>query len=263
MIGICKHRPQVRVRLYIAYSLIFFGAYLSACRSGEETDVTINWDEKRATSISIPDRLVGEIDADSIPQLLTVRLAGQEIAMAGDYRPTKTGIRFEPLVPFTRGRRYTIFLRNRQLYELIIPTLDAGDKPKLVAIYPSSDSLPENLLKVYLHFSRPMRESQSARYVALLDANGDTLRDVFLDLQPELWNADRTMLTLWLDPGRIKRDLQPNKRLGAPLQLGKHYRLVVSGNWPDALGATLTSSTTKTVRVSQRDSLSPDPARWS
>ena len=40
----------------------------------------------------------------------------------------------------------------------------------------------------------------------------------FLDLQPELWNAEGTVLTLWLDPGRIKRDLIPNKELGIPLK---------------------------------------------
>lgn len=263
MIGIYKYHRQVRIRLYTAYSLFFFGVCLSACRPGEETGVTINWADKRATGILIPGQLVGQINADSLSQLLTVHLAGQTTAMAGDYRQAEKGIRFEPLVPFTRGRHYIIRLRGRQLHELTIPALDTGDKPNLLAIYPSSDSLPDNLLKVYLHFSRPMRESQSARYVALLNAAGDTLRDVFLDLQPELWNADRTMLTLWLDPGRIKRDLQPNKRLGAPLQLGKQYQLVVSADWTDTFGASLASSTTKTFRVSQRDSLSPDPARWS
>jgi hypothetical protein len=167
------------------------------------------------------------------------------------------------LVSFTRGRRYTVWLRNDRLDELSVPALDAADKPALLAIYPSTDSLPDNLLKVYLRFSRPMRESQSARYVALLNADGDTLRNVFLDLQPELWNADRTMLTLWLDPGRIKRDLQPNKRLGAPLQVGSRYQLVVSPDWPDGLGATLGQAGRKSFRVIGRDSLSPDPARWS
>ncbi len=245
------------------YSLIFLGTCLLACRPAEETGITINWDGKRATSLTIPHRLVDGINADSLPQLLTVRLAGQPIGMAGNYQQAATGIHFDPLVAFTRGRRYTIWLRNKPLCEVAIPALDVSDKPALLAIYPSADSLPDNLLKVYLHFSRPMRESQSARYVTLLNATGDTLRNVFLDLQPELWNADRTMLTLWLDPGRIKRDLQPNKRLGAPLQIGKRYRLVISPDWPDALGAKLGQRGAKTFQVIQRDSLSPTPASWS
>ncbi|WP_332367515.1 Ig-like domain-containing protein [Spirosoma telluris] len=98
--------------------------------------------------------------------------------------------------------------------------------------------------------------------MSLVRNKTDTLPGVFLDLQPELWNADRTMLTLWLDPGRIKRDLQPNKRLGTPLQAGRQYQLVVSSAWPDQQGATLAKLVTKTFVTVQRDSLSPVPAQW-
>ncbi|ARK13783.2 Ig-like domain-containing protein [Fibrella sp. ES10-3-2-2] len=261
--GICNHHPQGFIRLYIAYSLIFFVACLPACRPATDTGLTINWTDKRATSLTIPDQAAAHLPDDSLPHLLTVRLAGQQTAIAGQYERTANGIRFEPLVPFTRGQRYTVWLRNNQLYELTIPALNAADKPVLQAIYPGTDSVPANLLKIYLRFSRSMREGQSVRYVALLDAAGDTLHNVFLDLQPELWNADRTMLTLWLDPGRIKRDLQPNKRLGAPLNSGGQYRVVVSPNWTDALGAPLGTSTTKSLTVIQRDSLSPVVTSWS
>ena len=108
-----------------------------------------------------------------------------------------------------------------------------------------------------------MREGQSHQYVSLLKNGTDTLPGVFLDLQPELWNADRTLLTLWLDPGRIKRDLQPNKRLGAPLRTGTRYQLVVSSAWPDAQGAVLGTLASKTFVAVRRDSLSPDVAKWS
>jgi len=260
---ICNHLPQGFIRLYIAYSLIFFVSCLPACRPAADTGISINWTDKRATSLTIPDQPATRLPDDSLPQLLTVRLVGQQTAMAGQYERTAAGVRFAPLVPFTRGRRYAVWLRNKQLYELTIPALDAADKPRLQAIYPSTDSVPANLLKIYLRFSRSMREGQSARYVALLAANGDTLHGVFLDLQPELWNTDRTMLTLWLDPGRIKRDLQPNRRLGAPLHRGGQYQVVVSPNWTDALGAPLGKPVTKSLTVIQRDSLSPVVTSWS
>ncbi|MEZ0540034.1 hypothetical protein [Fibrella arboris] len=263
VIGIYKSRWQVRIRLYTVCSLIFFAASLPACQSADQSAITIQWDGKRATGLTISDQLTSQLPADSMEALLAVRLAGQQTAIAGHYEPTSDGIRFEPLIPFTRGRQYTVWLRHTRIYELTIPALAADDTPKLLAVYPSSESLPDNLLKVYLRFSRPMRENQSARYVALRDADGDTLRQVFLDLQPELWNADRTILTLWLDPGRIKRELQPNKRLGAPLQTGNRYQLVVSPGWPDALGATLAQAYTKKFQVTRRDSLSPVPASWS
>lgn len=263
MIGICKNSRQRWIRLCAAYSLIFFVAWLPvACRQPENDHLTIRWTGKRATGIAIPHRLVQRVTPDSLPQWLAVRLAGSQTAILGHYQRLGDDIIFEPLIPFTRGLRYAMWWRNRPLGELTIPGLAPNDQPTLLAIYPSQDSLPDNLLKVYLQFSRPMREGQSQRYVALLKNKADTLPGVFLDLQPELWNTDRTRLTLWLDPGRIKRDLQPNKRLGVPLQPGIRYQLVVSAGWPDEQGALLGKATTKPFLTVPRDSLSPAPARW-
>lgn len=224
--------------------------------------MAIRWQNKRATGISIPTQLIPAGLDDSLDRVLSVRLAGGQTAMLGRYQRLGDTLIFEPLIPFTRGLHYSVWLRDKRLAEITVPNLSADDHPALLAIYPSQDSLPENLLKIYLHFSRPMREGQSQQYVALLKNSSDTLPGVFLDLQPELWNADRTRLTLWLDPGRIKRDLIPNKLLGAPLQAGRQYQLVVSAAWPDEQGANLGKITTKTFVTVPRDSLSPDPARW-
>ena len=65
-----------------------------------------------------------------------------------------------------------------------------------------------------------MQEGQALENITVIKNGKDTIPSIFLDLQPELWNKERTILTLWLDPGRIKRDLQPNKKLGLPLELG-------------------------------------------
>ena len=265
MTGIYKNEWQQKIRLCSLHSLIFFAAclLLTSCQKPEEATITIRWQKKRATGISIPTHLIPAGLKDSLDRVLTVRLAGGQTAMLGSYRLLDDTLIFEPLIPFTRGLHYTVWLKDKRLGEITIPRLTAGDNPALLAIYPSQDSLPENLLKIYLHFSRPMREGQSQQYVVLLKNNSDTLPGVFLDLQPELWNADRTRLTLWLDPGRIKRDLIPNKLLGAPLQAGRQYTLVVSAAWPDEQGATLGKITTKSFVTVPRDSLSPDPARWS
>ncbi|UFH55738.1 Ig-like domain-containing protein [Spirosoma sp. KNUC1025] len=265
VIGIYKLHRQILVRLCALCSLIFFIASLfTACRQPEKnSDILIRWDGKRATGISIPSELVQSIAADSLDKLLSVRLANQKTAIAGQYQLIGDDVVFEPLIPLTRGLHYVVWLKNKQLGEVMAPALATNDKPELLAVYPTQDSLPDNLLKIYLHFSRPMREGQSLKYVALLKNNTDTLPGVFLNLQPELWNADRTTLTLWLDPGRIKRDLQPNKQLGTPLQGGNRYQLVVSADWPDEQGATLGKPISKSFVTFQRDSLSPNPKRWS
>jgi hypothetical protein len=95
----------------------------------------------------------------------------------------------------------------------------------------------------------------------LLKNGHDTAKHVFLDLQPELWNNDRTMLTVWLDPGRIKRDLQPNKQMGTPLQPGLHYVLIVK-DWQDTEGGKLQKPWQKDFFTGSRDSISPDIEKW-
>lgn len=263
MIVIYKENRHAEIRLYALYSLIFFMfGLLVACNPSKKSEISIRWTDNRATGISIPKRLLQAMSADSLDKLLSVQLAGKETAIAGNYQSIGNSIVFEPLIPFTRGLTYGVWLKDNRLGEMTIPDLAPDDNPTLLAIYPTQDSLPDNLLKIYLHFSRPMREGQSQKYVSLVRNYTDTLPGVFLNLQPELWNADRTMLTLWLDPGRIKRDLQPNKRMGAPLQAGVHYQLVVSAAWPDQQGARLMKKIIKPFVTVPRDSLSPIPAQW-
>lgn len=266
MTGICKKHQRIRIRLCALQGLIFFvyTGFFACQKPAETTGITIRWSDNRATGIAISKNRISSFSADSLNQLLTVRLVktGEQTAILGDYRLTGDDIVFEPLIPFTRGLRYEVWLRNQRFDGFEIPPADPKDAPKLLAVYPTQDSLPDNLLKIYLRFSQPMREGQSQNYVALLKNRTDTVPGVFLDLQPELWNKDRTMLTLWLDPGRIKRDLQPNKLLGAPLQKSIHYQLVVSENWPDQQGAKLTKAFTKSFVTIQRDSLPPNPNHW-
>jgi hypothetical protein len=106
-----------------------------------------------------------------------------------------------------------------------------------------------------------MQEGHALEYVSLVEGD-DTLRGVFLDLKPELWNLDGTLLTLWLDPGRIKRHLQPNQKFGAPLQKGKSYKLVVSKAWKGRNGKPLENNFEKHFVTTLRDSLSPDLEKW-
>jgi hypothetical protein len=107
-----------------------------------------------------------------------------------------------------------------------------------------------------------MREGEALQYVHLLDENRDTVPAVFLDLQPELWNKERTALTLWLDPGRIKRDLIPNRKMGNPLQKGAWYTMVVSEQWKDVQGIYLEKKSEKKFFVGERDSVSPQLQSW-
>lgn len=254
------------VRLALTPGLTFFVCFLFyQCQpSGGAELIRIDWKDHKAVAILISKSLVDHVPDDSLGDLVQVRLssASEPAGIFGSYTDTGQGLRFTPLIPFTPGLKYRLWIRGKQSDIFEIPAPDSADAPLVTAIYPSGDTLPENLLKVHLYFSQPMREGQSGKYVFLIKNNRDTVEAAFLDLQPELWNPERTMLTLWLDPGRIKRDLQPNQRMGTPMQAGTRYKIAVSGDWESAGGIRLSSPSEHTFVTTQKDSLSPVPSHW-
>ena len=247
------------------HNLIFFVLILfSACNNKHKDVIKILWHNNQAKGILIPQALAGDISADSISRYILIRSAADSSSttILGNYKISSEGILFEPLIPFSRGSTYEVFSRDKRISLVQIPLANASDAPVLVSVYPTKDTVPENMLKIYLQFSKPMREGESAKYISLIKNDRDTLHDVFLDLQPELWNEERTVITIWLDPGRIKRDLQPNRRLGNPLKKGEHYKLAISGQWQDVQGLRLKKEFAKKIFVGLRDSISPDPGQW-
>jgi len=170
---------------------------------------------------------------------------------------------FTPVVPFSKGKAYEIKYQNQLLKAFTIKQSVEHIKPELLAIYPTKDTVPENLLKMYFVFSKPMQEVKSAlEYIKVTEHTKQEEVSVFLELQTELWNKDHTQLTLWLDPGRIKTDLIPNKKLGLPIVDGKSYTINVSKEFKDAYGNLLDKDYSKTIVVKERDSRIPDLNKW-
>ncbi|SDF79968.1 hypothetical protein SAMN04487996_112228 [Dyadobacter soli] len=252
------------VRLANISGLTFFVCLISCRQKSADQTITIQWKNEQAVAVAIPGTFTADIPQDSVSELITINIAEQEnpVGILGSFEQKESGLLFTPMIPFTRGMRYDVRIRGRRGGGFEIPENNAGNAPSVTAIYPSADTLPENLLKIYLHFDQPMRERMSGKYVKLVKNRRDTIDGAFLDLQPELWNPERTVLTLWLDPGRIKRDLQPNKRLGAPMQGGSHYQLIVSQAWTDVRGRKLAKSFQKAFITVGKDSLSPQPSQW-
>lgn len=264
-----KLRTTTSIRLCRVHNLIFFAAMLVvSCRnntSSQDGSINIRLQSKKATGIYIPLSLVKDVPADAVQHQVVISLVNGDktpIPILGNYSSTDTALLFEPLIPFSPGNEYGVFISNKKVGGFHIAAPSANDAPVVMAVYPNMDTLPENTLKLYLQFSQPMREGQSAKYIHLVKNNTDTLPGVFLDLQPELWNEDRTVLTVWFDPGRIKRDLQPNLRLGPPLKEGGHYQVVIDKDWHSAAGLALRDNHITAFVAGKRDSLSPDPATW-
>lgn len=248
------------------YPVLFVLFIACTFRRDQREEITFLWKDGRAVGITIPNRYLTDIPGDSIAIKVEVHLddvgGGRPPAILGEFYLRDGTWVFTPVIPLTAGLTYSLRVSDTSIAKISVPVDGNEDPPEVETIFPTQDTLPSNLLKVYLQFSRPMQVGKALGYVSLLKNSRDTIAAPFLDLQPELWNGDHTMLTLWLDPGRIKRDLQPNRRLGNILSSGTTYRLVVSSDWKDARGVILKQDYVKVFFVATRDSLPPNVQNW-
>lgn len=171
---------------------------------------------------------------------------------------------FAPVVPFTEGQTYTIHKNNTEvLASFTVPKKEKKGTAEFLAIHPKLDTVPENLLKMYFEFAQPMQEVRSALdFISVTDETDGMETKPFLRLESELWNKERNVLTLWLDPGRIKTDLIPNRERGLPLTIGKTYTVVVDSLWKSREGMPLKKSYSKKFHVGPRDDKKPNVAEW-
>jgi hypothetical protein len=224
--------------------------------------VSIGWESNKAVSLVIPNSLVRGVGSETLSTDILVTLGDStNQPILGEFTQTDSAVIFRPLVPFTRGLHYHVVYQMQLIGDFDVPLDETAKVPEL-KIYPSTDTVPENLLKLYFQFTEPMVEGQSLRHIHLVNAKGDTLANTFLDLQPELWNTEGTMLTLWIDPGRVKRDLIPNKTMGNPILRGMHYTLHVSTRWKSKQGKELKELNNKRFYVTARDEKIPDVNQW-
>ena len=117
------------------------------------------------------------------------------------------------------------------------PGVAAKMAAKVAGIDPASTSLPENLLRIHIRFTEPMREGLFMDYVEVIDVDsGKPIPWVFFDSFYELWNQDRTQLTVLVDPGRVKTGLAANSELGRAFIAGKQYSVNIKRGWVSISG---------------------------
>jgi hypothetical protein len=244
-----KHVDEL-MKLVNVFGFLVLAIFFS-CKNGPKK-LEVIWENGKAIAISIPR---GNLIVDSLRVVNSKQIFGS-FTDKGD------AFEFRPVIPLTAGLNYEIWNGMQLIGKLVVPFPDAKQAPLLTRIYPETDTVPENLLKFYFLFSKPMRTGKSLEHIYLLDKNGDTMRNVFLNLQPELWDTSGKVLTVWLDPGRIKHGLVLNKKLGNPLTQNAHYQLIVSSEWKDTRGLSLTKIYTKAFVVGAADHDVPDVHKW-
>ncbi len=195
-----------------------------------------------------------------------VNLADQP-ALMGQWRVVGERLQFQARFPFRGGYDHLLVIQPEadEVPQTFLFSLPAPEKPpaaQLTGIFPNADTVPANLLRWYLFFDRPMAHGYAYRMVRVETPSGDVVAAPFVVVAEELWDPSHRRLTLFLDPGRIKRGVGPRQSHGLPLQPGRELELVIDGRWPDAHGSALGQDVRHRFRVTAEDDRSPEPKAW-
>lgn len=202
---------------------------------------------------------------------------GTHPGVLGTWSVESEGIRFTPRFALATGIQYTARF-DGALFDALtghegaptpdleltfsMPDPDTEATTVVEAVYPSAEVVPENLLRLYIHFSAPMAPQIVTDAVRLYDASGERVELPFVEVPEGLWDPSHRRLTVIFHPGRLKRGVGPHEVMGTPLREGGTYRLVVGKEMKDAQGYPLAEGYERRYRAGPADRVSPNVETW-
>lgn len=226
---------------------------------------------------AIADAKLGAADWSKVARLVVDSGTPEEVAkkppVAGEWSVRGGALKFEPLFPLAPGGKYRAFLdpgaipganlkADKFSLPLSIPKPPPGPRVRILHVYPSANHLPENALRLYVHFSGPVTRGDVYKWFRLVRDDGKTVVRPFVELDEELWSSDGLRLTLLFDPGRVKQGLVPREELGPILEEGRRYTFTIDGDWPDSEGRPLLCGFKKTFTATAPDDDPVWPDQW-
>jgi hypothetical protein len=194
--------------------------------------------------------------------LFVVTVDGQDTPLFGSYSVENGTLSFRPRFPIAPGVTYRAVFESTPFTLRTPATVVTAPATRVAAVYPSSNILPSNQLKLYVTFSAPMQRGNVWPKIHLIDENGKPSTLPFIEFDEELWDRDLQRLTLLFDPGRIKRGVRPNLDMGPVLVEGKRYTLVIDRELPDSHGRPLAETFRREFSISPPERRGVDPKLW-
>lgn len=264
-----------------------FQVALSGCATApgsREADLRLAEDHARRATFEVGglgDLSARALDAGCIERSVAVYVeeprgsrSSERPAISGSHMLFDDGIRFTPRYSLTPGLSYRLVFLPAELgphpghpleraeRTFSIPVDHSGPRARVRVIYPTANRVPENLLKFYIHFERPMWQGGAYDHIHLLDSAGTEIDNAFLELGEELWDPTGHRFTLYFDPGRVKRELLPRREEGPPLQEGQDFTLLIDRAWPDTHGRQMSEECRKRFTVGAPDDRQPAVSQW-
>jgi hypothetical protein len=245
----------------------------SRASDGDAPAVSLSWVRHRGRDTLLVQGIAG-LDGKPPPGLAVYPADLVDDALAtpglqplgGRFAVDGQAIRFTPALPFVAGMTYALVESGSgkaMAHPIRRPARPSGSQAVVTALYPTAQTVPLNLLKLYVQFSGPMTEGQARHAVEVIrEDTGAVLENVFYQGRSELWDPARARLTLLLDPGRIKRGLAPHEEMGYPLVEGTWIRVTISERFRDADGAPLAGAESRRYWVGPTLRRAVDPDLW-
>ncbi len=245
------------------FALLLCALTAMAAESGPRFDGSVD-PRRPVVSVTLPAELAGAGDT----WLKLVRIEGDKAdsaAIFGSYTRRGEVLSFVPAFRLSPGTAYRAILklpgRDTQSADYTVPAAEARPTAALEKIYPTADHVPANLLKFYLYFSQPMRETEGIfDHFQILGADGQAVHDPWR--RQSLWSDDGRRLTLLIHPGRIKRGVNLREELGPVLRPGQRYTLVIDEGALDAGGRPIGKRYEKQFTADDEVSRRLTLARW-
>jgi hypothetical protein len=253
-------------------ALFFFAACAGRSSEPGPASIVLSADKPRPTIdvVGAPAEhlraLAGTESREAWTAVLKVSVGPDQPATLGSYAIEDGRIVFTPMFPLDPGRQYHVTYSvpgAPPLTSIVaLPPRNMTPSTTVAEVYPTAEILPENQLRLYIHFTAPMGMKGGLTYVHLFADDGAEVLDPFLPLDAEFFNDDRTRYTVFFDPGRQKRGIAPIADMGRSLTEGKSYTLVVDSEWRDGNGLPLTFQFKRTFKVGPPDEKPLDPQSW-
>jgi hypothetical protein len=266
---------MTRHALPAAAVAILIAAAAACGRTSSSPAIVLNTSSPGAAVVEVsglPGDVVSALDEPRTPDawasVLRVAVAADAPPVVGTYLVTGRTLRFTPAFPFEPGRQYEVRFDGSAAGGPVLrgtvglPAPAMAPSTTVTTIYPSGDELPENLLRLYVTFSAPMSTAGGVGHLELLGPGGVPVEGAFLPLDYEFWSPDRTRFTVFLDPGRVKRGILPNRQSGRALVRDGRYTLVVKASWRDGKGQPLKEEFRKTFTAGPAAMQPLDTGDW-